>query len=352
MQPFLAVVLSLSVFSSTLIAQTGAPPDPKSFERYFTTAQIALSLNGVWQSARTDKNGKPLILHILISSDKGRITLCGTSDDKTCAPDLISTAVITGDPPVLQIAPGRNTGGETVTAAIPDPDHLKAANWLYVRSAPGAYDVPCDAKNSSHVTGEFAAVRGRDAIGRHNDYQTGYCWFAISGDLGDARSQAITAYLIHEGLGVRKSMPVAYAWAKESAEAGDAFGQEILGGMYEKNEVPNPDPAQARIWIAKKYEQLNRQKQEQAQAQQKTQPGAQSPQTTNPYAVMGAILLGMVLLGGMGMGSSSSGSSDDDFQSESARIQRDVDNRQERNRQENNSGCNNGDAAACNRAGR
>jgi hypothetical protein len=61
MRPFLAALLSATLFISTLNAQTGVQPTSQSFERSSPVAQ-GLSLNGVWEITDKDDLGYPEIL--------------------------------------------------------------------------------------------------------------------------------------------------------------------------------------------------------------------------------------------------------------------------------------------------
>jgi TPR repeat protein len=82
--------------------------------------------------------------------------------------------------------------------------------------------------------------------------------------VGDARAQALMAFLYIAGDGVPKSLPDAEAWARKSAAQGDAFGQIILGGMYQSNEISGPaNPEEKKARIAEGNEQLTRLEREQ-----------------------------------------------------------------------------------------
>lgn len=158
MRSLLAVALSAALFVSTLDAQTFAPAQP------LPIAQGAVNLGGLWEIPDKDYMGKPLVNHFLIAQASPGFTMCMTQDQKTCLPHTTLAGSFGVDRSALRLVTTFKSTDPVTYLTVLDPDHIKGPRGVYVRSAPGAYDVPCDAKNSWHVTGDFGALRARDAI--------------------------------------------------------------------------------------------------------------------------------------------------------------------------------------------
>jgi TPR repeat protein len=71
------------------------------------------------------------------------------------------------------------------------------------------------------------------------------------------------AYFAHEGEGVPKNLHEAEDWAQKSAHQQDAFGEIMLGWMYENNEVAFQNPIISQSVIDDAYVQINRIRHEQ-----------------------------------------------------------------------------------------
>jgi TPR repeat protein len=212
------------------------------------------------------------------------------------------------DPSRLKLVTTFTSKSPEAYLTVLDPDHLKGPRGVYIRAAAGAYDVPCDAMNSAHVTGEFAVLRARDAIRNYKKDELTACWMKIAAESGNARAQAMMAFFANEGKGVPKNVPEAADWAQKSAAQKDAFGEIMLGLMYENHEVTLQNAASGQALIDRAYLKLNQIRREQGQPPilQKSQQQAQNRQAA------GAALLGLLLLGGLAaMGSSSSSNGHD-----------------------------------------
>ena len=76
-------------------------------------------------------------------------------------------------------------------------------------------------------------------------------------EMGDPEAQYLLGMRYHEGKGVTKSFPEAYAWSRKAAEQGDAEGQRRVGVMYQHGRGVPIDLAQAKAWMKKSADQGN-----------------------------------------------------------------------------------------------
>jgi TPR repeat protein len=167
------------------------------------------------------------------------------------------------------------------------------------------------------------------------------CWMRIAANAGDARSQAMMAWFAHQGEGTQKNLPEAEEWAQKSAHQQDAFGEIMLGLMYENNEVRFQNPIISQSVIDEAYVQINLIRHQQGQPPIQHQQAAQGP---DPRAV-GAAALGILLMGalsGMSRSSPFGGGSSVDMAAHE---------RGEQIHRDYEEGCANGDVGSCHAAG-
>ncbi len=341
MRSLLAVVMSAALFVSTIDAQTFAPAEAKPV---LPREQAAANLNGHWDIANKDDKGRPVVEHFLILPVKGGILMCVTVDQKRCVEHTAWAGIFLSDLSRLKVIPAFPTKDPAFYMSVLDPDHLKGERGIYVRVGPGAYDVPCDAKNSARVTGEFAVMRARDAMHHYKSDELTACWMRIAANAGDARSQAMMAYFAHEGEGVPKNLREAEDWAQKSAHQQDAFGEIMMGLMYENNEVEFQNPIVSAGVIDQAYVQINRIRHEQGLPAIQQPNHQQSARGPDPRAV-GAAALGILLMGALaGMSGGSSESSGNE-------AWRGPYDRQQQIHQDYQAGCANGDSGSCDGAG-
>jgi hypothetical protein len=215
---------------------------------------------GAW---RADITLTPGLDHFLIGVNGHVVKMCSTDDQKTCLDHTTYTGELGNDPSKVKLSAESVGANPAKLLTVVDFDHLKGPQGIYTRSYPRAGDVTCDSHNTANVTPEFAILRSQDAH-RHNNPAVGACWMWTAAQAGDARAQALMAFLYIAGDGVPKSLPDAGAWARKSAAQGDAFGQIILGGMYQSNEISGPaNPEEKKARIAEGNEQLTRLEREQ-----------------------------------------------------------------------------------------
>jgi len=294
---------------------------------------------GQWNAEITLNAG---VKRFLISQAARGFSMCVTEDEKSCLPHTTLAGSVESDPSRLRLVTTFTSKDPEVYLTVLDPDHLKGPRGIYMRSVAGAYDVPCDASNSAHVTGEFAVMRARDAMHHYKSDELTACWMRIAAESGDARSQAMMAYFAHQGEGIPKNLTEAEHWAQKSADQKDAFGEIMLGLMYENNEVAF-NPLSGPEVIDRAYVEINRIRKLQGLPPIRQPNQQQTAQGPDPRAA-GAAALGIMLMGALaGMGGSSPGSSND---GNWAAIERG-----QAIHRENEEGCANGDSGACNRAG-
>ena len=137
---------------------------------------------------------------------------------------------------------------EDVTLTVIDPDHVSWGPKVLMRSSEPTHDVPCDDRNSSHVKGYYARIRGAAAYAE-KDYKLARCWFKVGADQNHPSSQALLAALIMEGrAGTPPDYAMAFDLAKRSAENGSLAGQFQLAVLYREGKGTPRDEAQAKLW--------------------------------------------------------------------------------------------------------
>jgi TPR repeat protein len=144
---------------------------------------------GEW-NAEITVNGAGLTRFLIAPAARG-FTMCVTEDEKTCLDRTAWSGSFGSDPSRLKLMPTFPANGTVAFLIILDPDHLRGPRGIYIRSYPGAYDVPCDQANSFHVVWEFAELRGEDAVRRLEDYKSAACWLRIAANAGDTTAKEL-----------------------------------------------------------------------------------------------------------------------------------------------------------------
>jgi hypothetical protein len=138
---------------------------------------------------------------------------------------------------------------------VESPDVIRVDKELVYRvSKPQSHDIPCDAQNTNHVTGQYAYVRGATALSE-KDYRTARCWLTIAADWEIPAAQSTLAALIIRGDdGVPPDYARAFELAGRSAQYGDVDGQYQLAAMYQAGKGTPQDAQKARAWRRKAEE--------------------------------------------------------------------------------------------------
>jgi hypothetical protein len=295
MRSLVALFLCVTLFTSTLIAQTGIPKQAPQSSQPQTRAA---NFDDVWASDRVGQDGKHFVAYFLLAGTMGgRLRWCTAQDVKTCVAGTsyagyYTTNYLTATAMKFLPVAGNKLPAMTITQT--DTDHLQSdGGFVYQRTHPRPEDARCDAGNSARMTADYAFLRGKTLAQEHRDLAAGSCWLHISAQEGNPTGEAFVAYMAHEGIGEPRDLPKALRWAQKSAHAGDNFGIEVLGGMYEANQVPNANPAEAKVWIDKAHRLMAQERQQQG--------GAANAQATQ-RAFLGVLMAGVIaaILGGGG----------------------------------------------------
>lgn len=136
---------------------------------------------------------------------------------------------------------------------IDDSDHLRLDHEYqshpYFRvTAPGAHDIPCDAKNRYRVTPVYASIRGQIALAAHED-RDAECWLKIGAEGNIARAQSMLAAMYVRGIGgAAPNYGEAFRFAALSAQQHDISGELVLAGLFREGKGTNMDPVKAKFW--------------------------------------------------------------------------------------------------------
>jgi len=193
---------------------------------------------------------------VLIGQDNGELTMAPATAAQmpyfkgryTSNPEIIGQGWTKG-------ATVDNQKWTETRIVVDDPDHIwYLGRLLYRFSEPKSRDVGCDARNTNHVSGYFADVRGRQAAAA-KDFKTAVCWFIVGSKWQYAPAQSMLAAIIIDGKGdAPRDYAVALDLASKSAEQGDAGGQLELAAMYREGKGTTPDPEKAQYWLDKAKE--------------------------------------------------------------------------------------------------
>lgn len=210
------------------------------------------NLNGVWHLKTA--TGEDVDVHVQQAADHVKVFLMHGKNPLPLDP-FIFEGTYTGD--VINgkrssyglIPPGQPVQWTPARIMVADPDHMhfQGMPTLYRISPPLASDARCDASNSSHIQGEYAAMRGEDAA-KHNDASTASCWFHTGAMEGNPRAEANYAWLLESGKTGTKDFAGALVWAKKGAEARDSFAALLLEKMYANGEGVPVNAQTADYW--------------------------------------------------------------------------------------------------------
>lgn len=233
-------------------AQTMPPRSPSSE----ALNQKHTDLNGIWLCVfgtyGTD-DYQVVQLRIVQAGDDVRALVVGAVIDgkepeifhgKFVTDDRIDGRSVVSWPPNLQIAPEQ--------VEVRD-------GQLYFDSAPAPFnrvpavvqgEIPCDARNSYHITPDTADRMALPASKR-NDYGRVACLLRIMANAGNVRAQSLLAEQLYEGRGVAPDYAEAFRLASDSAKKIDSVAWRLLGRMYAEGKGVAADPEKAAYWTKK-----------------------------------------------------------------------------------------------------
>lgn len=251
------------VFALVVLAQsptkTARPPLPT--QAVAKPAMQKINVSGMWQFVMTAQDGRTQNAYDKLDQHEDMLEMCPLVGVDQCYPGVKYVGRYDGNPTIdlminVKIPGHPNLDHEKLYVDDPDHIHSLLAGTKWSRTVAKADDVPCDDANSFHVTGPYAALRGRDAITTQQDWTKAACWFHAGAVQGEPKSQGIFAYLVYEGKGVKASEKEAFSWAQKSAEQGDMFGEFLLGDMYAHGLGTVANAKLGGYWLAKGEAQL------------------------------------------------------------------------------------------------
>lgn len=119
-----------------------------------------------------------------------------------------------------------------------DPDEKKGAEFLAAAA---------ELKNpqAQYMLGEYAYT---DNPARLED---AFAWFSNAASQGHIQAQYMTGFMLLQGQGTAKSVPLAIRFFEQAAEQNDPSAQYVLGQIYLKGLGVRRSPRQGRAWLEK-----------------------------------------------------------------------------------------------------
>ena len=84
-----------------------------------------------------------------------------------------------------------------------------------------------------------------------------FAWFSNAATQGHAQAQYMTGFMLLQGQGTEKSVPLAIRFFEQAAEQNDASAQYVLGQIYLKGLGIKADPSKGRLWLERAAENGN-----------------------------------------------------------------------------------------------
>lgn len=122
-----------------------------------------------------------------------------------------------------------------------EPDEGKAAEFL-------AKAAELKNPQAQYMLGEAAYT---DTPARMED---AFAWFSNAAAQGHVKAQYMTGFMLLQGQGTAKSVPLAIRFFEQAAEQNDPSAQYVLGQIYLKGLGVRRSPRQGRAWLEKAVE--------------------------------------------------------------------------------------------------
>ncbi|MBR2081914.1 MAG: sel1 repeat family protein [Elusimicrobiaceae bacterium] len=101
---------------------------------------------------------------------------------------------------------------------------------------------------AQYLLGEYAYT---DDPARLED---AFAWFSNAAAQGHAKAQYMTGFMLLQGQGTAKSVPLAIRFFEQAAQQNDASAQYVLGQIYLKGLGVKRSPRQGRVWLERAVE--------------------------------------------------------------------------------------------------
>ncbi len=88
-------------------------------------------------------------------------------------------------------------------------------------------------------------------------YEDGFAWFSNAAAQGHAPAQYMTGFMLLQGLGTQKSVPLAIRFFEQAAQQNNDSAQYVLGQIYTKGLGVKKDVATGRKWLERAAENGN-----------------------------------------------------------------------------------------------
>ena len=85
-------------------------------------------------------------------------------------------------------------------------------------------------------------------------FEDAFAWFSNAATQGHAQAQYMTGFMLLQGQGTAKSVPLAIRFFEQSAEQNDAAAQYVLGQIYTKGLGIKKDIQKGRQWLERAAE--------------------------------------------------------------------------------------------------
>ena len=83
------------------------------------------------------------------------------------------------------------------------------------------------------------------------NYQDAFAWFSNAAEGGLAQAQYMTGFMLMQGQGTERSVPLAIEFFKKAATQNDSAAQYVLGQIYWKGLGVPKDKKEGRAWLEK-----------------------------------------------------------------------------------------------------
>ena len=83
------------------------------------------------------------------------------------------------------------------------------------------------------------------------NYQDAFAWFSNAAEGGLAQAQYMTGFMLMQGQGTERSVPLAIEFFKKAANQNDTAAQYVLGQIYWKGLGVPKDKKEGRAWLEK-----------------------------------------------------------------------------------------------------